>query len=63
VASADYNAYYDSKGPKDGKLMAQYSDFSLRSVRAAARDARAFLALFPSRDVQAARTLLAPQAE
>lgn len=58
VRSADSQQYYDSKGPKDGKLMAQYQEFSLKSVRAAAREARAFVKMFNYKDVNEARAFL-----
>lgn len=58
VQQADYNKYYDTIGAKDGKAMAQYLDFSLKSVYAASREGRKFMALFPASDVQAARESL-----
>lgn len=60
VQQADYNKYYDTVGRGDGRMQAQYAEFALQSVRAAAREGRAFLALFPYADVQAARDALQP---
>jgi hypothetical protein len=59
VQQADYNKYFASiGGAKDGRTQAQFQSFSLKSVQAAAREGRAFLALFPSPDVAAANEAL-----
>ena len=60
VQSADFNKYFDAigGGTRDGRAQAQYVDFSTKSVKAAAREGRAFLALFPASDVRAARDAL-----
>ena len=60
VQQADYNKYFDVVGARSGAAMGQYVDFSLKSVRAAAREGRSFLALFEFSDVQAARDQLPP---
>ena len=58
VQSADSQQYFDNKGPKDGKLLAKYQEFSLQSVRAAAREARAFVKMFNYKVVNEAKAML-----
>jgi hypothetical protein len=59
VQQADYNKYYASIGEaKDGRTRADFQTFSLKSVQAASREGRAYLALFPPSDVAAAKDAL-----
>jgi hypothetical protein len=60
VQQADYDKYFDTLGgAADGRRMAQYLEFSAKAARAASREGRAFLAMFPPADVRAARDALA----
>lgn len=58
VQQADYNKYFDTVGPQDGKQMAAYSEFSLKSIRAAANEGRNILKMFPYDAVNDARDVL-----
>jgi len=55
VQQIDYNKYYDVVGVKDGKLMAQYQDFSLKSIQSAIRTGKQILDMFPGDVVADAR--------
>jgi hypothetical protein len=59
VQQADYNKYYAAMGEvKDGRSQAEFQNFSLKSVQAASREGRAYLALFSPSDVAAAKEAL-----
>jgi hypothetical protein len=59
VQQADYNKYYDTVGPQSGAQMARYSEFSLKSIRAAAAEGRSILSMFPYDAINNARDVLA----
>lgn len=59
VQQIDYNKYYDTVGVKDGRLMAQYQEFSLKSIKAAIRTGNEILAMFPGDVVADAKETLA----
>lgn len=58
VQQIDYNKYYDTVGVKDGRLMAQYQDFSLKSIKSAIRTGNEILAMFPGDVVADAKEAL-----
>eukprot|EP00892_Ulva_mutabilis_P012623 jgi/Ulvmu1/9733/UM055_0073.1 len=60
IQQIDYNKYYDTVGVKDGKLMAQYQDFSLKSIQSAIRTGNQILSMFPGDVVADARETLVP---